>query len=383
MSRPVTFEIDGKLFSCETNLSINTFTVKSVPKSYSVTIEEESSPFNAINRTLSKNPKNVLLIDERILDIYQPQLNISAHQIVKATATEDFKSLNGVTRLIDFLQQHAFTKNEQLIVVGGGIIQDVGAFASAVYKRGIPWIHFPTTLLSMSDSCIGGKTGINYNHAKNQLALFSAPSTVMINTHFLKTLDQTAITSGLGEILKLCITGGEHFITLYNAHVGQGKVQTAESFRELILAALMIKKTVVEEDEFELNHRKSMNYGHTVGHAVEALSDYHIPHGQAVVIGMIIANELSHELNLLSNADRTRLNALCFDLLNDDVLDHLKKVPIEKIIETLQKDKKTLGQITSFVLIKSPGNTQFIKLELNQNLMLKINNAFNRVLNRE
>lgn len=377
----VKFTIENKDFFCDVDLvKENQFTVQSIPRSYVVTYEENETPFSAVNALLQKNKKNLLVVDASLLKIYQPVLDIEFERIFVAQASEDFKTLDSVTKILDFLQRNEFTKGEQLIVVGGGIIQDVSAFVGAVYKRGISWVHFPTTLLAMCDSCIGGKAGVNYNGVKNQLAVFSAPFAIHINQQFLKTLSDNEINSGLGEILKLCIIAGDCFIDLYKTNVSHGKVKSFSNFKNLIMAALCIKKAVVEEDEFELNYRRSLNYGHTLGHAIESLSDYQIPHGQAVVVGMILVNEISYAQSLLSKENLDALNKLCFDLVNDHVLACLKKVSLDSIVGLIQKDKKTIGKYTSFVLLKSPGDICITKLELNEKMHSDIQNAFNKML---
>lgn len=376
MLQEKSFIIQEKVFHYDLNITArDQFTINSVPRNYKVNFLKDD-PFNRINALLSENPKNLLLIDEKLLALYQPNLSISADRVFSAPATEEFKGLDGVTRVLDFLQQHQFTKGEKLIVVGGGIIQDVSAFVGAVYKRGISWVLFPSTLLSMCDSCIGAKTGVNYKGAKNQLALFSAPSEININLNFLKTLSESEILSGLGEILKLCVIGGDDFLKIYQAHVINGKVNNFESFRYLIQASLCAKKAVIEEDEFELDHRRSMNYGHTLGHAIEALSNYKIPHGQAVVLGMILVNRLSYEEKLLDEKNFEWLNKLCMNLVTSDVLNIFQTVSLTNIIDLIRKDKKTIGDETSFVFIKRPGNTIFVKRKLDETLYQHIASAF-------
>ncbi|HLB58241.1 MAG TPA: 3-dehydroquinate synthase family protein [Gammaproteobacteria bacterium] len=312
------------------------------------------------------------MMDERILELYGDQLQIESDRIFSAPATEHFKTLDGVTAILDFLHRHQFTKGETLVVVGGGIIQDAGAFVGACYKRGIRWVHFPTTLLSMCDSCIGGKTGINYRNAKNQIALFSAPSEVIINPHFLKTLPDSAIQSGLGEILKLCIMGGKEFLALYHRSVKKGRVIDWPAYKMLILSALSVKRAIVEEDEFELNHRRSLNYGHTLGHVIEALSNYEIPHGIAVVLGMIFANELSHRRGLLSRVEKDELNNLCQDLLDDNTRNILRNMKLETLLDVLRKDKKVESSHVSFVMLKTAGDIQFVKFLLDDALSKEV-----------
>lgn len=363
--KPIKFSVDNKTFFCHNDfINHTTLDIKSTPKNYNVIIDENDAPFVTISSVLQKNKKNILLIDANILKIYNPTLNIEPEKIFIIEATENYKTLESVTKLLNFMQKNEITKSEQLVVVGGGITQEIGAFTCAIYKRGLSWIYFPTTLLSMCDSCIGGKASLNYNGAKNQLGLFSTPSEVYINYYFLKTLTECEINSGLGEILKSCIIGGDYFTAFYQENVINGKVKSLSSFKSLIMASLMIKKIIVEADEFESNERRSLNYGHTFGHAIEALSDYKIPHGQAVIAGMVLANKLSHKQGMLSENNLIILNQLCFDLINNTVLSSLKNYRFEDLIDLIQKDKKTAGNQATFVMIKSPGDVYFVKQDL-------------------
>lgn len=359
----ISFSIDEKNFysALHDHLELN---IHSIPKPYSVFFDPHPNPFDKIATYLIKN--NVLLIDSRIIDHYQPQFSISSEKIMITDVNENFKTLDGVTKILDFLAKNAITKNDQIIIVGGGVLQEAGAFAAAMYKRGMDYIHFPTTLLSMCDSCIGGKTSLNYHDAKNQLGLYYAPTSVHINTHFLKTLSETEIQSGLGEILKSCIIGGENCLAVYEEKITKGRVTTFENFQTLIHIALAVKKTIVEADEFEFNHRRSLNYGHTFGHAIEALSDFKIPHGSAIVLGMILENQLSVQYDLMDKGTGEKINSLCFDLLNEKIMSHYQKIQLEKIIALLKTDKKASGDSVTFALIGKVGNVFFKKFTFQQ-----------------
>ncbi|MDR2866979.1 MAG: 3-dehydroquinate synthase [Methanomassiliicoccaceae archaeon] len=364
------FLIEGRTFWIPKGFSsLDGFTVRSVPRSYDVTIKNDPDPAPDIQTLLDENSGNLLLIDERVYDLHFKCLNVEERRILKAPATEEFKTLNGFEEVIAFLEKNQFTKGEKLIVVGGGIIQDVGAFVGACYKRGINWVFFPTTLLAMCDSCIGGKAGINHNRGKNQLALFSAPREVIVNIGFLRTLSDHDIKSGMGEILKLLVTGGEETLGIYRKEVAHGKVRNFESYKPLILSALSVKRAVIEEDEFELFYRKSLNYGHTIGHAIEVLSEYRIPHGQAVIMGMVIVNKLAMNRGILNNADYKETQRLSKELLGDSIL---KGISLEGLSGLLKKDKKTEGNTINFVFISKLGDTMFIKTELNQELIREI-----------
>lgn len=364
------FSVEDKTFQFdETFLEGSTFTVRSVPRPYEVLWEDKKTPASLAGELMADNPKNLMLIDAKVYDIYFKDKGFDEKRIFKIEATEENKTLQSVERVLKFLQENNFSKGETLIVVGGGITQDIGAFAGAVYKRGIPWILLPTTLLSMCDSCIGGKTGINYLKVKNQLALFSSPRKIIICPSFINTLDKREIKSGLGEILKLFITGGNNLLEFFKQNVKGAKVKDFSSYKQLILGALGVKKQIIEADEFELNLRKSLNYGHTLGHAVEVLSNYEIPHGQAVSLGMIIADKLSAENGLLPEEERLKLKALSRPLCD------CKKIPVDmagKLVSLLRNDKKASGGYLTFSFLKHCGQTVFVKLAIDQKLTNRI-----------
>jgi len=329
----------------------------------------EESAFLLINKFFSENPKNVLLIDKRVYNLYRDKFTIDQKQIFTVEATEKAKTLQGVMKVIDFLQGQNFSKAETLVVVGGGVVQDIGAFVGVVFKRGIPWVFFPTTLLAMCDSCIGGKTGINYKSAKNQLALFSAPRQVIICPQFLQSLPEQEIKAGLGEILKLHVIGGAEMVKRYELLVERGKVKTRENFQPLILGALIVKRAVIEADEFDINLRRSMNYGHTFGHAVEGLTNFTISHGQAVALGMIIVNEISVHRSLLPPKEKNRVQKLCLDLLDTKVSSRILDLPSNRLKILLLKDKKTTGDTINLVVLRHLGETIFLPLPLNETLL--------------
>lgn len=364
----IDFLVENKVFSMPDNFSqLSQYIIKSTPHPYQVTIKNENNILDEIQKKLDENPKNLLFADKKVYNLYLKNLKIDKKRILLATANENFKTLsNGFLRLISFLEKNEFTKSETLITVGGGVIEDVAAFAGACYKRGIKWIFYPTTLLSMCDSCIGGKTGINHHKVKNQLALFSAPAEVIINIEFLKTLSDFDIRSGMGEILKLLVTGGKEALDIYIKNVKEGKVIDFYCYKPLILSSLSVKRAIVEEDEFELYHRKSLNYGHTLGHAIEVLSNYKIPHGQAVIIGMVIVNKLASNKGILNNEDYKLTQRLSKELLGNSII---KKVNLKGLDKLLQKDKKTQGNIVNFVVIEKLGNTKFLKTEINSALL--------------
>ncbi|PIZ05035.1 MAG: hypothetical protein COY58_01185 [Gammaproteobacteria bacterium CG_4_10_14_0_8_um_filter_38_16] len=354
------FFIDNKPFFSEINEQLK-LDIHSIPKPYSVFFDVARNPFDRISSCLIKN--NVLFIDANIIKYYQPMLKIASEKIMIVEVNEHLKTLDGVSAVLSFLAKNEVTKNDQLIVVGGGVLQEIGAFSAAMYKRGISYVHFPTTLLSMCDSCIGGKTSLNYLDSKNQLGLYYAPTAVHINTCFLKTVPETEIQSGLGEILKSCIIGGENCLRVYEEKIEKGCIKSFDDYQTLIQIALGIKKSIVEADEFELNYRRSLNYGHTFGHAIEALSEYTIPHGSAIVLGMILENQLSVQHQLMDQATCEKLNNVCFALLSEKSRMIYKKMSFEKILIFLKKDKKANGDSITFSLMRRWGDISFLNLQ--------------------
>ena len=161
-------------------------------------------------------------------------------------ASENLKNVNQAIKFTDFLIKQNATKQNNVIVIGGGIIQDVAAFACAMFKRGIPWTLIPTTLLSITDSCIGAKTGLNYGSTKNIHALFSAPQKIIINLEFIKTLRSEDIISGIGESLKLSIIGGTKSLEIFNKNINAAvKNNSQKSLKKIIINSLYIKKRLL------------------------------------------------------------------------------------------------------------------------------------------
>lgn len=349
----IDFCVDDQTICCQSEeLTASDFTVKSTPSSYSVHYENNDAVFFSIFSELKKN-NSVLLIDKNLIDLYQPVFAIEDSRVFVLSATEKNKTLSTVRSLIDFMQKNKMSKSDCLIVVGGGVTQEIGAFASAIYKRGIKWIYFPTTLLSMCDSCLGGKASLNDRGVKNQLGLYSNPSRIIINTTFLKTLPEREIKSGLGEIVKSCLIGGNYFLKQYQDIVKSGRIVQWNNIKQLIHLALLVKKKIIEIDPFELSIRKCLNYGHTVGHAIESATQYKLTHGQCVAIGMIYVNRLCDIEN------KETLNALCSDLVSEAEMQIIQSVSVDRLIELIQEDKKVENNVIKLVILCCPGKIIF------------------------
>jgi 3-dehydroquinate synthase len=309
----------------------------------------------------------LLLIDRKLYSLYlkdQPQItNVPRFELDVA---EGIKNIESVLEIVDFMERNNASRASMLFAVGGGIVQDLAAFACYMYKRGIPWTFVPTTLLAQGDSSVGGKTALNHKATKNLLALFSAPRRIITDTGFLSTLPDEDWYSGAGEIFRLCITGGERSLQILERLTSALLQKDLRRTTDLIRAALIVKKAVVEHDEFELDIRRAMNYGHSFGHALESLANHRIPHGVGVTIGVLVENEISLLRGDLSKTERDRLLQLGNRLISDASWDIFQCLSLDGILSLLMRDKKTEGAVLKLATLQRIGHIAFIDLRLDQ-----------------
>ena len=229
----------------------------------------------------------ITIIDSNVNKLY-PNLQRNNNTVIECT--EEAKTLNGASIILSklsFLKANIRTK---LVVIGGGVLQDVVGFCASIYSRGVEYILVPTTLLAQTDSCVGGKTSINFESRKNILGTFYPPSQIIIYPEFLNTLNKVDYISGLGEI--------------YKFHILQNKIDQFNPYSDIesmILDGLQYKIDILSRDEFDKGERKFLNYGHTFGHALESVSNHEIPHGLAVILGSMVATRLASKLGYQVN----------------------------------------------------------------------------------
>jgi 3-dehydroquinate synthase len=312
-----------------------------------------------------------------LFDLYNNTLKTLKHKHYSLKALESNKNSNSVFKLIDILQSINFTKKEVIVSVGGGITQDVTAFTRSIYKRGLNWTFVPTTLLSMADSCIGAKTALNHKGVKNQLALFSAPKEVLICSEFLNTLSPKDILSGYGEILKLVIIGGNYAINEF-FQISNSKLSSIQKITKLIKLSLQIKKVIIEKDEFEFDIRRSLNYGHTIGHAIEPVLKYKIPHGIAVSIGMIIENNIAVELGYLERKIADHYNNLIEKYIPIESWRLLKKINYQEVYSNILQDKKTLNKTINFAVPNAFNSFGILKVDKDSFTSSKLKHIFSK-----
>jgi 3-dehydroquinate synthase len=253
-----------------------------------------------------------------------------------------------------------------LVVIGGGVLQDIGCFIASVLFRGLRWEFIPTTLLAQADSCIGGKSSINIGPYKNQIGTFYPPHRVLLTTEPLGTLPWDEIRSGLGEIIKLQLLAGEgDFEELQHDLSGfSGELKVLAKW---VHRSLLVKKSFIESDEFDRGIRNLLNYGHTFGHAYESATEYKIPHGIAVTLGILTATFLSAQLEMISLGRYQELKER-LARWHQPFGEILRTCPREQIFGAIQRDKKNTGGLVRCILTRGPGAMEMRSLLLESEL---------------
>jgi len=300
-----------------------------------------------------------LLTDERVFALHGGRVlgvlretGLTVEEIV-FPGGEESKSIRTCTELAEQLMERGADRTSALIALGGGVVGDLTAFLASIYMRGIAHIQVPTTILAQVDSSIGGKTAVDLPSAKNLLGTFTQPKAVFIDLAFLETLPPREFTNGLAEIVKYGIIEDPEI--LEDLQKGEEALRRRDpSFLAGIIArACRIKKAIVESDENDRGLRRILNFGHTVGHAIEAESGFAVSHGEAVAMGMCAAALLSERRGHLSPPDREKV----FSAIRRAGLP--VRIPAsldpEGILRGLKKDKKKEGEQIRFVLLKKPG----------------------------
>ena len=324
--------------------------IKSHKGEYSVSFNNQG--IYELNNLRKKD--NFFIIDKNVANLYKHRIDkiIGSEKIIYIEAKEENKSLDKFPAYIEELVKLKIRRGQFLIAIGGGIIQDITCFLAATLMRGLPWIFYPTTLLAQSDSCIGSKSSINSGQIKNILGTFTPPESVIIDVDFLKTLNKSDINSGIGEMLKVhAINSPDSFDKIdknYNLILNDFNI--LENF---IYNSLLMKKSIIEIDEFDVGPRNVMNYGHSFGHAIETATKYEIPHGIAVTIGMDIANFIAAELGI---SNFTIFNKM-HDVLQKNSFDYRNvQINSKSLLNALAKDKKNTDFQLKLILPDHNGN---------------------------
>ena len=296
-------------------------------------------------------------------------------------ANEINKNMKNVNKILQFLLDKNFSRNDCLISIGGGITGDTSGFAASLFKRGLKFINIPTTLLSQVDSSIGGKTGVNTKHGKNLIGTFYQPNLVISDIQFLKTLPKRELICGYGEILKHSIIANKKFFNFLDRNNEKILSLSSPFIEKAIYESCKIKKNIVEKDEKEKKLRQILNFGHTFAHAYEASLNYSkkLNHGEAVILGIKSALNFSLKKNLLNKKDYFLIiNHIRKSNLPSKIKKFFKIVDTNRIISFMLKDKKNNSDKINLVLLKKIGtpllNKKYSKKTLNLFLKNELNN---------
>ncbi len=272
---------------------------------------------------------------------------------IEFPAGETSKNINTALDIVGKLLELGADRNSMLIAFGGGVVGDMTGFIASVFMRSIPYTQVPTSLLAQVDSSIGGKTAIDLSYGKNLLGTFYQPQAVFSDLSYLSTLPQAEFNNGLAEIIKYGIIDDEKMFHLLEDNLDQVKSKDPVLMLKLVESCCRIKKSIVEIDEKEQGLRRILNYGHTLGHALEAESNFEISHGGAVALGMIAAARISENSGYLESDSRKRIENL---IIASGLPSHIpKNLATDRIISRLKMDKKKEGNVIHFVLLKKIG----------------------------
>lgn len=328
-----------------------------------------------LDKVLGEAGERLIIADQFLAG----RLTAAGIDVIPLVADENTKSLDRMADLIEAIRNHQATRNTTLVAIGGGVVQDCVTFVASVYMRGVPWIYVPTTLLSMVDSCIGGKSSINVGQHKNIIGTFHPPLRVVIDPALAETLSPEQRIAGLCEAVKICMCRGTEAFDAYLA-LGASPMSNPDGFAAVTELCLRAKKWFIEIDEFDRKERLVLNFGHTFGHAIEAASGFAISHGVAVGLGMLAALHLGEKLGHTDMSD-TRVKAF-YDHVHglvsgvDGLTETLRQCPLDRLMVAFCADKKHGRDQLAVILVNRLGAVERTMLPRNGEMLANISNAF-------
>lgn len=319
-------------------------------------------------------PKGALVSNPNLIKLYGKRVLLSLKkngfdmEVIEVPEGERYKNMREAEKIYTRLLSSKLDRYSPLIALGGGVIGDLTGFVAATYRRGVPYIQIPTSLLAQVDSSIGGKTAVNHPLGKNMIGAFHQPTGVFIDLSVLKTLSEREFRCGMAEIIKYGIIADEKLFNFLEKYYKNIKNLDFKKLQYIIESSCKIKASIVSKDEREKGLRSILNFGHTIGHALESLTGYKkYNHGEAVAIGIVAASSISHEVGLCSKKDVDRVIRVieAFELPTQ-----LPKINPEKILKALYYDKKVRNNKIKLILMKKPGSV-VIRDDISDKTILK------------
>ncbi len=341
--------------------SIKSVEVNTASSSYIACIGENYLPERVAETELFKKDRVALVVSSRVYDLHGAYINeafasLNNTELLIMEDCEENKSYSYAEKFLDSMVKAGLTRNSAVVGIGGGVVGDFAGYLASLYMRGIDLYHVPTTLLSMVDSSIGGKVAVNLSVGKNIAGAFHQPSAVITDVRFLSTLPENEIRNGFAEILKHGVIGEKDTFSIMEEN-NLESIQQPDILAEIIYRSVMFKASVVMQDERESGIRAILNYGHTVGHAIESFMCYRgISHGEAVAIGIMVELYISQRLGMVDEAEYKRVEEIIdrYMLMNPAI-----NPDKNSIVEHMKYDKKNKDNKVKFVLLNGLFNPVF------------------------
>lgn len=308
-------------------------------------ISEEMKPFRA-----------ALISDETVMRLYGKRVKLSLEEAgfqvtaFSFPAGEKSKTAKTLFDILNFLAENGFDRSDVIVALGGGVTGDIAGFASAIFMRGMKLVQLPTSLLAMVDSSVGGKTAVDLPQGKNLVGAFKQPQIVICDTEVLSSLADDQFSCGMAEVIKYAMICDEELFEILSEANGKNGL-TEETLIRVISRCIDIKGKIVSRDEFDIGERRLLNFGHTIGHAVEKCSGFTLNHGQAVGIGMTVMTDISEKLGLCKAGENEKL----IKILNAYDIPTSTEFSAKELFEGIVSDKKRNGDEICLVLTKGIG----------------------------
>lgn len=346
---------------------------KSVKRSYDIVIGDTFLKRLIVDLKSNKwGKKYAIITDSKVKKLYGEKLQKDLKKVGIETVLISFpqgeknKHFWTADKILDKLFKEEFHRDDAIIALGGGVPGDIAGFVASIYMRGIPYIQIPTTLLSMVDSSVGGKTGIDTEWGKNLIGTFYQPKKVYISPRFLETLPKKQLRNGLAEVIKYGVIATPSILKTLEKNKTKIYANDSKIISKLIASCIKIKSSLVVADEREKGVRKYLNYGHTIGHAIEKLSKFSIQHGEGVAIGMSIVNTIAVSKKWMSKKDSEYIKSLLKLYALPTKLD--QAINNVKLINALKLDKKVSNGKKQFIIATKLGRIKISESITNRDI---------------
>ncbi len=333
-------------------------------------LAEELEKFEIINKKLC------IITDSKVKDLYADAVcevlkdKCKSIEVYSFPNGEQSKNLDTVKLIYEFLIQNKFERKDMLLALGGGVVGDTTGFVAATYLRGVDFVQIPTTLLAQVDSSVGGKTGVDFDQYKNMVGAFYMPKLVYMNLSTLQTLDDRQYYSGMAEVMKYGLIKNAKFYEWIIDNMYEIHEKDLETLEEMVLKSCTYKKLIVEKDPTEKGERALLNFGHTIGHAIEKAKNFELLHGECVALGCVAAAYMSWKKDYISMDEYYEIRDM-FVPFNLPI--SIEDINPEEIYELTSSDKKMEGSQIKFILLKKVGKAMIDTTVTKEEIMAGIN----------